>query len=91
MSDIDSLTPRMSRAARRKEKNSDAQLTGHRSAGFARMEIGHSRKALNNEERTLRPERDTIRLDGHFNQSFLHNPDSQLSEWGENALKWGGG
>ena len=90
MSDIDSLTSRMSRGPRRKEKNSDAQLTGHRSAGFARMEIGHSRKPFNG-ERTLRPERDTIRLDGGFNQSFLHNPDSQLSEWGAKALKWGGG
>jgi hypothetical protein len=80
MSETDRFTWRTSRAPRRKEKNSDAQLTGQRSAGFNRMEPGCSRKP-STEERSLRPGRDTIRPNRAFNQSLVHNPASQLSKF----------
>ena len=75
MSEINCFTSRTSRAPLRKEKNFYAQFTVHRSTCFTRMEVGRSRKPLT-EERSLRPGRDTIRLNGGFNQSF--------------TLKWGG-
>lgn len=39
------------------------------------MEVGRSRKPLT-EERSLRPGRDTIRLNGGFNQSFTLNGEA---------------